>query len=135
MVHGKSKHINKSVFNPPPPSFKNVPKSKSDGILPTPTGRGIIIKEGVVAGKGATGNLPPPPVYGKGQGKLIVAHPITSDESSDDEATILAPLVPLHQFELAVLEIEVADETSPRFALLLLYLSFVPVCWKHLPRD
>lgn len=112
VVHAKSKYANKSGFTPPPlPSFKKDDKSSQAGILPTPLGRCIIIKEHVHAGMSAAGHLAPPPVHGKGKGKLIVAHPVLCDSSSDDEATLLAPLVPLHRFESTGPEIEVASES------------------------
>lgn len=99
-------------MSPPLPSIKKVFKSPQGGILPTPLGRGIRFKENVHVGKSVAGKLCPPPTHGKGKGKgkLLITHPILSDSSSYDEATILAPLVPLHHFEPKGFEVEVASE-------------------------
>ncbi|KMT20085.1 hypothetical protein BVRB_1g001040 [Beta vulgaris subsp. vulgaris] len=72
-------------------------KRQSTGILATPKPPGVVIHS--PAGthpRKDYGKLPPPPVHGKGKGKMLVMHPVVSDDSSDDEATIIAPLIPLH---------------------------------------
>ncbi|KMT03531.1 hypothetical protein BVRB_8g192080 [Beta vulgaris subsp. vulgaris] len=85
------------------------------GILPLPKQSGIVIRaHGDATAAPAYGKLPPPPVHGKGKGKMVVMHPVVSDDSSDDEATLIAPLVPLNYSKHAGFEIEQAgDSTAP----------------------
>lgn len=118
VVHVQSKHFKKSFPNPKLfvlPSHKNV---DSAGILPTPGQKGIVIKDHAASGPTSeVGKLHPPPMHGKGKGKLLVVNPVISDDSVSDDATILAPLVPLHLPMPAGQESEHAGESlSPFFS-------------------
>ena len=112
VVHVQSKHFKRNDASPKVPVVSSIKSKNSAGILPTPRNVGLVIKEPVYGSHGSAGSeLPLPPIYRKGKGKLVMANPVVSDDSSDDEATILEPLVPLHLPKPTGLEMEYASES------------------------
>ncbi|KMS98541.1 hypothetical protein BVRB_4g092300 [Beta vulgaris subsp. vulgaris] len=119
VVHVQSKHIKKSAPNPklfvaPPPS-KEYCFRRYSPFLPTPRKTGIVFKDHAPGGPGYdAGKLPLHPLHENGKGKLLAINPVVSDDSFHDEATILAPLVPLHLSMLVGQEMEhVSESLSP----------------------
>ncbi|KMT12800.1 hypothetical protein BVRB_4g088940 [Beta vulgaris subsp. vulgaris] len=72
-------------------SQKSSSKLSAAGLLPTPISKGVIINEAGKTGPQVPKKLPE--IHGKGKGKMRISQVLHSDDSSDDEAPFLQPLV------------------------------------------
>nr|CCA65994.1 hypothetical protein [Beta vulgaris subsp. vulgaris] len=88
VVYVKPKHLSKNHV--PLSGFSKEKNARvSDGLLPMPVAKGIVLKES----SQNQAKLSPAPVYGKGKGKMVVSDPYESEDSSDDDADFLAPSI------------------------------------------